>query len=222
MEMRLEMTGDVAVITWNDNENRINLDSLGRLNEILDELEPREGPLAVVWTGTGKFFSNGLDVELFARDPSSMEPIIKLFDATMGRLLLFPAYTVSALNGHTFAGGALLSMTTDYRVMRSDRGYWCMNELDIGMVIPIEMNAVLKNRLPRATWIDAIMTARRFSAADALARGIVEEIAEESVVLPRALEVAAAMAGKDRAIIAYHKRQVYGDVARLVGFLPPV
>jgi enoyl-CoA hydratase/carnithine racemase len=84
------------------------------------------------------------------------------------------------------------------------------------------MNAVLKNRLPRATWIDAIMTARRFSATDALARGIVEEIAEESAVVPRALEVAAAMAGKDRAIIAYHKRQVYGDVARLVGFLPSV
>ena len=58
------------MITWNEGENRVNLDSLGRLNEILDELEQLEGPLGIVLTGQGKFFSNGLDLERFGSNPS--------------------------------------------------------------------------------------------------------------------------------------------------------
>ncbi len=68
MDISLRDDESVALITWNDGENRVNLDSLQRLNEILDDLEQRSGPLAVVLTGTGKFFSNGLDLERFRGD----------------------------------------------------------------------------------------------------------------------------------------------------------
>ena len=66
MDITLTREGAVAVLTWNEGENRINLDSLARLNELLDELEATEGPLSVVLTGSGKFFCNGLDLGRFA------------------------------------------------------------------------------------------------------------------------------------------------------------
>ena len=70
MDISLRHEGSVAILTWNDGENRINADSLERLNALLDELEATKGPMSVVLTGVGKFFSNGLDLERFGANPA--------------------------------------------------------------------------------------------------------------------------------------------------------
>src|SRR5271154_839611 len=190
MDITLTHEGAVAVLTWNEGENRINLDSLARLNELLDELEKVDGPLAVVLTGTGKFFCNGLDLGRFADKRDEFVATLHALEQFIGRLLVFPAYTVAAINGHAFAGGALVSCAFDYRVMREDRGYWCTNEAEIGLALDERLWSILTNRLPRATAIVAATTARRFTGPDALDFGIVEEVASEGDVLTRALEVA--------------------------------
>ena len=66
MDITVTREGSVAVLTWNDGENRINLDSLARLNELLDELESGRWPAVGGPDGSGKFFCNGLDLERFA------------------------------------------------------------------------------------------------------------------------------------------------------------
>jgi len=217
MDITLTREGPVAVLTWNEGENRINLDSLARLNALLDELESVEGPLSLVLTGSGKFFCNGLDLERFGDRDEFVETLHRL-EHTIGRLLVFPAYTVAALNGHAFAGGALISCAFDYRVMREDRGYWCMNEAEIGLALDERLWSILANRLPRATAIVAATTARRFSGPDALHHGIVEAVAGESDVLAHALQVAESMAHLDRPTLGVHKRLAHGAEAMLLGF----
>ncbi len=206
------------MITWNEGENRVNLDSLGRLNEILDELEQLEGPLGIVLTGQGKFFSNGLDLERFGSNPSEFAATLAELNRTIGRLLVFPAYSVAALNGHTFAAGALISCAFDYRVMRADRGYWCMNEAEIGLALDERLWSILTNRLPRATAIVAATTARRFSGPDAMHFGIVEAVASESDVLAHALSVAQSMANLARPTLGVHTRLAHGAEATFLGF----
>lgn len=218
MDITLTREGSVAVLTWNEGENRINLDSLARLNELFDELEAVEGPLAIILTGSGKFFCNGLDLERFADQRDEFVATLHLLEQTIGRLLVFPAYTVAALNGHAFAGGALISCAFDYRVMREDRGYWCMNEAEIGLALDERLWSTLTNRLPRATAIIAATTARRFSGPDALRFGIVEAVAGESDVLAHALVVAESMANLDRPTLAVHKRLAHGTEAQFLGF----
>ena len=218
MDITLTREGPVAVLTWNEGENRINLDSLARLNELLDELEAVEGPLSVVLTGTGKFFCNGLDLERFADQREEFVATLHLLEQTIGRLLVFPAYTVAAINGHAFAGGALISCGFDYRVMREDRGYWCMNEAEIGLALDDRLWSILTNRLPRATAIVAATTARRFSGPDALKFGIVEAVAGESDVLAHALVVAESLANLDRPTLGVHKRLAHGTEAEFLGF----
>ena len=78
---------------WNDGENRVNLDSLARLNQLLDELERVEGPLSVVLTGSGKFFCTGLDLARFADKRDEFVETLHALERTIGRLLVFPAYT---------------------------------------------------------------------------------------------------------------------------------
>jgi enoyl-CoA hydratase/carnithine racemase len=218
MDITLTHEGPVAVLTWNEGENRINLDSLARLNELLDELERVDGPLSVVLTGTGKFFCNGLDLERFADKRDEFVETLHVLEQTIGRLLVFPAYTVAAINGHAFAGGALISCAFDYRVMREDRGYWCMNEAEIGLALDERLWSILTNRLPRSTATVAATTARRFSGPDAFRFGIVEAHAGESDVLTHALTVAESMANLDRPTLGVHKRLAHGAEAQFLGF----
>jgi len=221
MDISLRFEDAVAVLTWNEGENRINFDSLGRINEILDELEKIDGPLAIVLTGTGKFFSNGLDLERFGAKPDELAATVQELQRTIGRLLVFPAYTVAALNGHAFAGGALISCAFDARVMREDRGFWCMNETAIGMPLGDQLFSILTNRLPRATAVEAGITARRYSAPEAVAHGIVEHVASEENVLPTAIALAQANATLNRKAVGWQKQTAHGATAAFIGYEAP-
>lgn len=218
MDISCTWHGSVAVLTWDDGENRINVDSLSRINELLDELESKEGELSIVLTGVGKFFSNGLDLARFGNRAEEFATTLAELKRTVGRLMLFPAYTVAALNGHVFAGGALMSCAFDYRVMREDRGYWCMNEAEIGLALDEQLWEIIHHRLPKATAIVAATTARRFGGPDACAAGIVEATAMEDDVVPHAIEVAERYASLHRATLAHHKRLAHGETAALLGF----
>ena len=218
MNITLRREGPVAILTWNDGENRINTDSLERLNALLDELEATTGPLSVVLTGVGKFFSNGLDLERFGSNPAEFSATLEELERTIGRLFVFPAYTVAALNGHTFAGGALLSCSFDYRVMREDRGYWCINEAEIGLALDYKLWSIISHRLPKATATAAATTAKRFNGADALEAGIVEAIASEDDVVRHAIEVAERYATLDRTTLRRHKLLAHGEESVILGF----
>jgi Delta3-Delta2-enoyl-CoA isomerase len=218
MDINLRDEGPVAVITWNDGENRVNADSLGRLNEIAEELEGRPGPLAIVLTGTGKFFSNGLDLERFGSNPTELASTFKEAKRTIGRLFLLPAYSVAAINGHAFAAGAMISCAFDYRVMREDRGYWCMNEVEIGLALDKGLWSIMRHRLPVATATNAALTAHRYAAPEALGAGIVDATTADSEVLTHAIEVAESYANLDRKILARHKVLAHGDEAAYLGY----
>jgi enoyl-CoA hydratase/carnithine racemase len=218
MDITLTREGAVAVLTWDAGENRINLDSLAHLNELLDEIEGIDGPLSVVLTGSGKFFCNGLDLGRFADDRDQFIATLHTLEQTIGRLLVFPAYTVAAINGHAFAGGALISCAFDHRIMREDRGYWCMNEAEIGLALDERLWSILTNRLPRATAIVAASTSRRFNGSEALQYGIVEAVAAESEVFVQALALAESMSNLDRPTLGVHKRLAHGAEAEFLGF----
>jgi Delta3-Delta2-enoyl-CoA isomerase len=217
MDISLRDEGSVAVITWNDGENRVNLDSLARLNSLFDELEDRPGALAVVMTGTGKFFSNGLDLERFGSIPGEFADTLVEAERTIGRLLVLPAYTVAAINGHAFAMGALISLGFDARVMREDRGYWCMNEAEIGLPLDERLYSILSHRLPVATARRAALTAQRFNASEALSGGIIEATASESDVLSDAIAMAERYATLNRKILGHHKAMIHGEEATYLG-----
>ena len=212
----IEWRGDVAVLHWTDGENRFNRTSVSRWNAVLDELEAREGPLAVVCVGEGRVWSNGLDLDWLNAASDGMA-FIGDVHRLLARMMTFPAYTVAAINGHAFAGGAMLSMGFDARVMRSDRGWWCLPEVDLGLALTDAMLATVAAKLPKDTLHEAAVTGRRYTAGEALEAGIVHQVVEESAVLGRSVELAAAYASKNRSIIGTHKQMLYADVVELCG-----
>ena len=214
----LERDGDVFVLRMREGENRFNRRFLDALFAALDEVEKSEGPAALVTTGEGKFYSNGLDLEWMSGEGKDEPDFLSRVNRMFARLMAFPVPTVAAMNGHAFAGGAMLALAHDLRVMRSDRGYFCLPEADLGLVLTPGMNAVVTAKLPKVTAHEAIVTGRRWDAAACVAAGIAHAAAPEAEVLPRALELARPLAGKDRATQAGLKRRLHeAELAILEG-----
>lgn len=211
----LEARGDVRILHLDEGENRFNRSTVDAIHAALDEVAAVDGPVALVTVGSGKFFSNGLDLEWMGTDEGTGDPgFIDDVHRLLLRVLHLDLITVAAVNGHAFAGGAMLAAAHDYRVMREDRGYWCIPEVDLGLPLTAEMFATLDAHIPRATLIDAALSGKRYDAAAALAGGIVHETAPEDEVFDRAVELAASMSGKNRQVIAAHKALLFGAPVR--------
>ncbi len=208
--IELESTGDVRVLHLRSGENRFNRESIDGINAALDTVVATEGPVALVTVGEGKFFSNGLDLEWMGGEGASDTGFLDDVHRLLERVLRLDVVTVAAINGHAFAGGAMLAAAHDFRVMRADRGYWCLPEVDLGLALTPAMYATVAAHLPRPALVDAVLTGRRFSGEDACAEGIVHEARPADTVLERAIEIAAENAGKDRAVLRAHKLLLHG------------
>lgn len=193
----LERRGDVVILHMRNGENRFHLESIAALEAALDEVEKTEGAAALVTTGEGKFYSNGLDLDFVMNaGQDTANAFIGRVLGVFARVLTFPMVTVAAVGGHAFAGGGMLALAHDFRVMRADRGYFCLPEVDLDLPLHPGMTALIQARLAVQTAHEAIVSGRRYGGTDALAAGIVEHAVAEAEVLPRAVEIAAALAGK--------------------------
>ena len=210
--IKLDRDQDVFVLRMNDNENRFSPDMLDAFDAALTVVESTEGPNALVTTGTGKFFSNGLDLNWLGANPGQATEYLGRIHQLFARYLHLPCATVAASNGHTYAAGAMLAICHDHRIMRTDRGYWCLPEVDLGMSFTTGMNALIPALLPTRTAHEAMVTARRYTAADALAAGIVDAVGAEAEVLPQAIAAAQALADKASPAIATIRTTLYADV----------
>ncbi|MDH3306696.1 MAG: enoyl-CoA hydratase/isomerase family protein [Acidimicrobiia bacterium] len=214
MTFDLTRQGDVFVLTMDAADNRFNKDSLERINHLLDTVEGHDGPAALVTTGTGKFYSNGLDLEWIMSGEAEWDlgKLAHNLHALLARTLLFSRPTVAAINGHCFAAGAMWSLAHDVRIMREDRGYWSLPEADIRIPFTPGMAALIQSKLTKQTAHLAMVTARRFGGTEAAGRGIVDESAPEGEVLTRAIAVAQELAAKDPATMSAIKATMYGPV----------
>ncbi|PFX02423.1 Short-chain-enoyl-CoA hydratase [Nocardia farcinica] len=212
----LERQGDVFVLHLGnegqtDSENRFHPDWIDRFNALLDEVEASEGPAALVTTATGKFYSNGLDTDWLFGNLKQMHGYLDRVHAIYSRLLTFPLPTVCAINGHAFGAGAMLASSHDFRVMRADRGFWCLPEVHLGMPFTVGMNALLTHRLGNQVCVQAMTTGHRFPAAEARAVGIVDDVAEADALLEQAVARAAAQAANRKPILPIIKRALHAD-----------
>ncbi len=218
--MTIERHGDVFVMTMDDDENRFNPTSIDAINAALDQVDEAAaagGPVALVTTGSGKFFSNGIDLEfMFAQDDDGIRAFIKQMLNLWGRVMAAPVPTVAAVNGHAFAGGAMFTQAHDRVLMRSDRGYWCVNEVLLKLPLTPGMQAILQRRLPAQTFRKAILSAHRFGADEALAGGIVDEIHGPDELVGRAIELARELAPTADPILGRLKADLYADVLPLL------
>ncbi|KAM0693446.1 hypothetical protein Q7P36_006701 [Cladosporium allicinum] len=170
-----EPASKVYLVTFSSPpDNRLTTPFVKALHLTLDIIQTKYPPGVVVTTSAlAKFYSNGLDLEHATSTPGFFtETLYGLWH----RLLTFPMPTVALLNGHTFAGGLMVAMMHDYRIMNPHKGYLCLNELELGMGLRPPMCSIFREKVGAGTFRRMILEAVRFKALDALEEGLVDSL----------------------------------------------
>lgn len=212
--MKLDKQDNIFILTLNNGTNEINPEWQSRINEALDKIENHSaGEAGLVLTGEEKSFCHGLDLPtLMQLDPQALNTFGVEMAKIYRRLLLLPVPTVAALNGHAFAGGAFLALSTDYRIMREDRGWFCISEIDVGVAFEKPMMDFIRAKLPANTARDATLTGKRYNADEAIAAGIADGKASEAALMESAIALATNLSVKNRELYAKFKHHLYGAV----------
>jgi enoyl-CoA hydratase/carnithine racemase len=207
--MRLERDGDVFVLSLGDGENRFNDTFLEEFNDSLDEVEAAPSPRALVVTAEGKIWSNGLDLDWMGQNQDRIGPFLDGVHDMYARMLGLGVPNAAAVQGHTFAGGAMLTIAHDFKVMREDRGYFCLPEVEINIPFTPGMTALVQARNLKRSAHEAMTTGRRYGGPEALEAGLVDEVAPLEEVLSRAVERVAPLAKNDGGTLATIKGRMY-------------
>lgn len=215
MSITVTHADEIAILNLGDDENRFSLDFLDEIDGHLDAITS-SGAHGLVTTGSGKFYSNGLDLDWVLAHGDQMQFYVGRVHALFSRVLTLGIPTAAALNGHAFGAGAMLAIAHDFRAMRADRGYFCFPEVDIRIPFTTGMAALIQAKLTPATAVASMTTGRRFGGADALQFALVDATAAEDAVTDRAIEFLATLGGKDAGTLRAIKNTMFaGAVAAL-------
>lgn len=212
MTTTLDYDGNIAVLDLGDDENRFSPEFLDQVDAHLDAIIAR-GAHGLVTTADSKFYSNGLDLDWLGAHSDRGPWYVNRVQGLLARVLTLPIPTAAAVVGHAFGAGAMLAIAHDFRVMRSDRGYFCFPEVDIQIPFTTGMAALIQAKLTPQAAVASMTTARRFGGPDAVAHGLVDATADEGTVTAGATELLRPLGGKDSGTLGAIKQTMFGTAA---------
>ncbi|GAA0142963.1 hydratase [Lithospermum erythrorhizon] len=228
----LEKRGNIFILTiTGTDDHRLNPTLLNSLTKNLAKLRAESTPHSVlITTSQGKFFSNGYDLKWAGSTPDNLLPArdstrktrLILMDSKLRsvvhHILTLPMPTIAAVTGHASAGGMALVLCHDYVIMRRDRGFLYMSEMDIGMIIPSWFVSLIKSKVgsPKG-WREVVMVAAKVTAERGVELGIVDKAVDGAA---ETVEAAVEMAEKlitrkwDGHVYADNRKVVFAEVLR--------
>ena len=199
--VEIKKKGNIFVVTLNDpvTGNAINAEALSAHRQVLAELEAvSENSAVVVTSNDTKSWCVGLDFKwIEGQSAEQFKNTFKELEEVFGRWALLALPTVACITGHCMAGGAIFASAMDFRIMRSDRGWFAFTEIDVKIPLSsvlYEMADLLPNKQAVR---DLLLTGQRIGGEDAKKLGVVEESHLLEQLLPRAMEIAEELAQKD-------------------------
>lgn len=186
---------DVHVVTMTSNKvNAMNGDFFSDMQAAIAELQSGDA-LPVVLTGHGRCFCAGLDLrELYDLDRVTLRSFVDRLDETVLAWFSLPRPTVAAVNGHAIAGGCVLALACDLRVAVDRDVTVGVNEVQVGIPFPAIPLAVMRHALSPSHLREVMLFGRLHAPADALARGLVDEVVPPSDLIARAVAAARSVA----------------------------
>jgi enoyl-CoA hydratase len=162
--------------------NALNPMSLAAIDHALDAAQG-DGARGVVVTGYDHFFSAGLDlVTLYDLAPTALDAFMREFDRVMLRVFAFPRPLVAAIGGHAIAGGCVLALAADVRVMAIGPARIGLNEVRLGLPFPASALEIARHGVS-PTFLEAVLgEGELYEAPQALVRGLVQDLTSDDVV----------------------------------------
>jgi Delta3-Delta2-enoyl-CoA isomerase len=178
---------------------------------------PREGARALVLSGSGKLFSGGLDVPvLLPLDQPAIRTTWESFYRLMHGLAASPIPVAAAITGHSPAGGAVLAIFCDYRVMAEGDVKIGFNEVQVGIPLPVAILRAFVRLVGPHQAERLCVTGRLIPAAEALRIGFVDELAPLDQVVPKALAWCQEILALPPVAMAKTRQDTREDLVRIV------
>ena len=164
--------------------NAINEELIQSLIEQLDKTEKDESIKGIILTGQNGVFSAGLDiVSLYDKDRDYMESFWKLFSGLLVRLYSYPKIIFTAISGHSPAGGTVISIMTDYRIMSKGNFVIGLNEVAVGLSMPIGIGRVFQSLLGERIAEKMTLKGELVNPDKAQSIGLIDEIVDSEELL---------------------------------------
>ena len=206
-QYRLE--GTTAVVTMDDGKaNALSDAMIAELGEALARAEKEATSL--VLAGRADRFSAGFDLKVMMSSPEAAKTLLRSGSDLLMRLYGSPLPIVAACTGHALAGGALVLLTADVRVGTAGAFRIGLNEVSIGLPVPVLAMELARDRIATTELGRATLRAQIYAPDEAARVGFLDEVLPAADVLARAKEEAAKLGAFSRMAYSATKKRLRG------------
>jgi enoyl-CoA hydratase/carnithine racemase len=197
--INLSINENIATMVLNRPKvNALNEAVVEELEECFQKLADDSNVKAVILTGEGSFFSFGLDVpEFLSYSKDSFIKFLTKFTDLYRYIFTFPKPVVAALNGHTIAGGCMIAIACDYRLMVSGKARISLNELTFGSTVFAGSVEMLRFLIGGRNAESALYTGAMYSAEEAKELGLIHEVVSKENLCDSAQRIAGDFTKRD-------------------------
>jgi enoyl-CoA hydratase len=180
--------------------NALSAEMLAEMGAALTRAE--EEASAVVVAGRSDRFSGGFDLKVMTSSPEAAQELVSRGAELLMRIYGSPLPVVAACTGHAIAAGALLLLVSDLRIGAAGEYRIGLNEVAIGLPLPLLGTELARDRIPTAELARATLRAHLYAPDEAVRAGFLDEAVAAAQVLVRAREEADRLGGFAR--VAFH------------------
>ena len=169
--------------------NAIDAGLIRALNNELDKIEQDSSIKGIILTGQDGIFSAGLDIiNLYDRDKEYMKSFWAIFSNLLLRIYRYPKIIFTAISGHSPAGGTVISIMTDYRIMNNGNYVIGLNEVAVGLSMPIGIGRVFQSLLGERVAEKMTLTGKLVNPEEAESIGLIDKVVESENLLNYSIE----------------------------------
>lgn len=225
--IRYEKKEGIAFVIMDNGGNAHNLDFSRELNQILDLVANDTEVYSMILTSSdSKSFSVGIDVDWISKrfqeqDGAAIKEFMYNMNNIFKKLLLLPVPSIAAINGHAFGNGAIISCACDFRFMRSDRGFFCFPEVDLGIPFLPGMLAFVNKAIPRYKFNEMYLSGRRVGAQELSEHHIIEKASASIDELMKDATDFAKTFTKKKGIFGELKKRLHKEIVAVIDTQDP-
>ncbi len=178
----------VAIIALNRGKsNAMNAELIKELKSLIKNIEQDEQILGTILTGKEGFFTAGLDlIELYDYDENQIKNFWIDFLDLVKTLTQFKKPLVAAISGHSPAGGCVMALCCDYRVMAEGKYIIGLNEVPVGIIVPDSIFHLYAFWLGQAKAYQSLLEGKLFSVEEAKQIGLLDATSDISSLMSHA------------------------------------
>jgi 3,2-trans-enoyl-CoA isomerase len=186
--IKVTIKDHLSIITLDRGKsNAMNGEMIAELDDMLKNIASDPNISGAIITGKEHFFSAGLDlIELYNYSEDEARAFWYKFLNFTATITSFKKPLVAAINGHSPAGGCVIALACDYRIMAEGKYIIGLNEVPVGIIVPESIFELYSFWIGQATAARSLLEGRLFSPEEALSVGLIDEVVNPAGILTAA------------------------------------